>query len=506
MHDYIRPQLVMTALQYLKANNPYYSKVKINKHWYTEVCNDDDFNGFLPDVTTQDNSVEENTKSTEKTIEIGEKQIAVDITHDDDVPLSTEQKTVKIKARAGNNCPTIKSSNEDENTDVNSDDEYAEEQMALDKKAEITVEASPTCIQIDSLDNTTFTIAPSEGNTPEHIVCDNEMEYKCFPDYFPSGKGGYYQKEPRETNLCLRRYFNTKILNVNGHFGEDYEYVFALQYAIEFTQLDQSQSVRLRMSQGCNLNGKKITAGVVRDKTFITEMVMQDHAYKFMNQVRGTPAYWQGCLFNVLAMMKSLGKPTWFLTLSPAEFMWPEIIQAVGARDGITFTDEDVSAMPWSEKAYYLRKNPVINVQMFDHRLQSFFTDYLKSSAHPLGEIEDFVIKIEFQARGSPHAHCLLWVKDAPVADVDDDEKICNFIDKYCTGNIPEIPKDCTCELPEDVSFEDITNLAKKLQSHSHSSYCRKHKNKLCRFGFPKLPSPRTLVCRPIDKKHSMKK
>ena len=33
--------------------------------------------------------------------------------------------------------------------------------------------------------------------------------------------------------------------------------------------------------------------------------------------------------------------------------------------------------------------------------------------------------------RGSPHAHCLLWVRDAPKIDEDTDEVVCEFINKY---------------------------------------------------------------------------
>ena len=41
--------------------------------------------------------------------------------------------------------------------------------------------------------------------------------------------------------------------------------------------------------------------------------------------------------------------------------------------------------------------------------------------------------------RGSPHAHCLLWIKDAPKIDKDTDDIICAFIDKYITAVIPPI-------------------------------------------------------------------
>ena len=40
----------------------------------------------------------------------------------------------------------------------------------------------------------------------------------------------------------------------------------------------------------------------------------------------------------------------------------------------------------------------------------------MKSTAKHLGEISDYAIRIEFQARGSPHAH---WVNDAPEYTID---------------------------------------------------------------------------------------
>ena len=122
---------------------------------------------------------------------------------------------------------------------------------------------------------------------------------------------------------------------------------------------------------------------------------------------------------------------------------------------------------------------------MFQHRIGAFFSEYLLSDAHPLGYITDYVIKIEFQMRGSPHAHCLLWVKDAPKIDKDPDDVVCTFIDKYITAVIPPIA-------PEN---EHHIKLMENLQKHIHSDYCCR--NKSCHFGFPKPPSTKTLISRP---------
>ena len=52
----------------------------------------------------------------------------------------------------------------------------------------------------------------------------------------------------------------------------------------------------------------------------------------------------------------------------------------------------------------------------FEHMVQLFITDVLKSNPLPIGEIVDFLYRVEFQQRGSPHIHALFWVKDATVS------------------------------------------------------------------------------------------
>ena len=121
--------------------------------------------------------------------------------------------------------------------------------------------------------------------------------------------------------------------------------------------------------------------------------------------------------------------------------------------------------MSMAERRKDLCQNPVPGVRMFQHRIQSFFAQYLLSDAHPLGEITDYVIKIEFQMRGSPHAHCLLWVKDAPKIDQDPDDVVVDFIDKCITATLPN----------HDHAYEKDRKLMENLQKRTHSDYCRRN-------------------------------
>ena len=157
------------------------------------------------------------------------------------------------------------------------------------------------------------------------------------------------------------------------------------------------------------------------------------------------------------------------------------MIQAVAVQFGRKLLQKDVLKMSIADRSIYLHQNPLTCVQMFQHRIEAFFSEYLLSDAHPLGYITDYVIKIEFQMRGSPHAHCLLWVKDTPKTDKDPDDVVCASIDKHITAVIPQIA-------PENEHHI-------KLQKHTHSYYC--HRNKSCCFGFPKSPTTKMLISRP---------
>ena len=129
-----------------------------------------------------------------------------------------------------------------------------------------------------------------------------------------------------------------------------------------------------------------------------------------------------------------------------------------------------------ADRSRYFCQNPITGVQMFQHEVNAFFFENL-SDPHPVGHMTDCVIKIEFQMRESPHAHCFLWVNDAPKIDKDPDDIVCSFIDKYITAVIPPVA-------PEN---EHDIKLMENLQNHTHSDYCCR--NKSCHVGFHKPPA-----------------
>ena len=74
-------------------------------------------------------------------------------------------------------------------------------------------------------------------------------------------------------------------------------------------------------------------------------------------------------------------------------------------------------------------------------KLHAFFrTVVVKGEV--LGKVEYFYWKKEYQARGAPHYHVLLWIGDAPVIGRDDPEKVLAWIQERVTCHIPEKKSD----------------------------------------------------------------
>ena len=83
-------------------------------------------------------------------------------------------------------------------------------------------------------------------------------------------------------------------------------------------------------------------------------------------------------MYEVVAMVKQLGIPTWFMTLSCADLRWPELFQIIARTQGLNLTDEQLEALSYNERCSMLNLNPVIVAKHFQFRVETFF---IKSTA-----------------------------------------------------------------------------------------------------------------------------
>jgi len=87
-----------------------------------------------------------------------------------------------------------------------------------------------------------------------------------------------------------------------------------------------------------------VTAGILGQNFHETvkSYIASDNAYRFMSTIKGTPAYWKNMLSDVLAMVKQLGIPSYFMTLSCADLRWEELIVIIRRLRGENISKEEI--------------------------------------------------------------------------------------------------------------------------------------------------------------------
>jgi len=112
--------------------------------------------------------------------------------------------------------------------------------------------------------------------------------------------------------------------------------------------------------------------------------------------------------------------------------------------------------MTWSHKCRPISSDPVTCARHFDFSVHQF----LKTSCTPFGHLKDFWYRIEFQHRGSPYMHWLLWIADVPQYSVNDTAEVTQYIDQVIS-----------CQRTWD--DEELDRLV-ELQVHKHTRTCKK--------------------------------
>ena len=327
-----------------------------------------------------------------------------------------------------------------------------------------------------------LSIAPCEGNKPTNIFADKTCEALAFPNHFPDGQNTL--TEQRQLQLSPSKYFQARLMNVDPRFARDTQYIFYGLYITEVKFISSNISIALRKGKKRTKDGKRITAGTLSQRKGIDHVTGEDTGFRHFPTLKGSPDYWRQTQHDLFAMIRQLGIPTFFCTFS-CNNDWPEIVTAVKAQQGETV---DVTTLSWEEKCNILASNQVTCARMFDHRVKLFLNTVIRSPAAPIGNVIDWFYRVEWQARGSPHIHCLFWVKDAPILGRDTDLAVCDFVDQFISCKVP----------PENVALH---NKVTRFQQHSkhHTKSCKKG-NSPCRFNYPRPVAKRTFVSRPVSK------
>ena len=319
--------------------------------------------------------------------------------------------------------------------------------------------------------------APGEGHTPMSLLADDNVEELSFPAIHCG------HKRQLKVKLSYNDIVKSEIRRYDRRCCDPVKLFFMFRKK-EMLALHSAIQIYLKMAQK-----QTFTVDQAMDHNFIEQLIRNDDAYRVLSNDRTSPVYWPLKKRELMAMIRTLGIPTFFLTLSAAETRWPELIVIlVRILENKEISQEEVDQISWEHKCNLIRKDPVTCARYFDRRLRELFK-LIRTPGGPFEEyeVDDFYIRIEFQHRGSPHAHCIVYLKNAPKFDKER----------------PESRAACEALIDRFITFrrdkEEMEHLY-SLQFHKHTDSCKRmlEEKTVCRFGVPYFPMPKTTILDPL--------
>ena len=151
-----------------------------------------------------------------------------------------------------------------------------------------------------------------------------------------------------EVLLSPVKCFNQQLLNFMQTFAADSDYIFFARSIVEQCRLKSSTNIALQKIRCSELTASSIKRNY---KESIKQLLANDNAFSFMSSVKGTPAYWKQFFLEVLAMVKQLGVPTYFLTLSCADLRWDKLPYLVNKVNNLGLTEEELRNLSYQAQA-----------------------------------------------------------------------------------------------------------------------------------------------------------
>ena len=232
------------------------------------------------------------------------------------------------------------------------------------------------------------------------------LDVLCFPVLFPNGKFGKYDK--REKEISHSEYIKSRLLNKDSRFRKDPQYVFYLLWQKELRELAAGVYNVLQSNVG---NPRSIYE--LLHNVNVSDERLEANLCTMLQSVRGTSRYWYKRKGELRCMLRELGPPSLFLTLSCAEYASSDIEEYLRKVNDV---------LPSYNIGKLCTEDPISVSIKFSAMFHALFKIFIRGGA--LGKVDHYYIKKEYQARGAPHYHFLLWIHGAPVTGVDPPEKV----------------------------------------------------------------------------------
>ena len=298
------------------------------------------------------------------------------------------------------------------------------------------------------------------------------LDMLCFPDLYSHGVGGLTCD--REIRIQPSEYVKCILMSRDSRFRLNQQFLFYLLHQATMRQIRVASGIyhKLKVTRP----KEKLTAAQCLQ--LLSRDELEGNLTTIFSRIRNSEQYWIRPRNDLNCMTFHFGPATWFMTLSPGEWLW-EDLGAYLRELNPGMNDLAISALVVAD--------PISTSRFIDNKFKAVLDfllfDKVPVEKRPLGNVIHYCVRREYQGRGLQHFHLQLWIQDAPLMDskTADEEQVSAFITKYAT-----------CQMPDATLCPTLHERVMKFQQHKCNDYCQRTKKfktgfrKVCRFGFPR--------------------
>ncbi|XP_061381656.1 uncharacterized protein LOC116776497 isoform X3 [Danaus plexippus] len=320
-------------------------------------------------------------------------------------------------------------------------------------------------------------IAPGENKRSLSLLFDAYAEELSFPTIYY----GHFRKFKDGVNCKAHSIATSEIRRTDRRGAIPRHLLFLVMKVILF-----------RLSENIGIASKyivedtKVTKEQILSSDYLNDC--REPNLSFLKFIPNSVQYWQNRKKDLFAMIRQLGTPTVFLSVSANEISWKWLLKTLHKlKHGTEISDLEIDQMHYKVKAELINEDAVTCAIYFNKLVNVIMTILQNKTVSPFGKhyVRHYFRRIEFQHRGNTHAHILLWLNQAPNdAFGGDMTSAIKLIDNLISVSKTE----CSGHI--------------ELVTHHHTYSCYKNnQNQLkCRFNAPYMPSRTTVLLEPMTK------
>ena len=320
---------------------------------------------------------------------------------------------------------------------------------------------------------------PAVSKEPEDEYDGLPIFSNAFPWLFPGGIGDINCNKKKEYGY-VQRWAAIMLHYYDGRFVRDGTWCF---YALNYVQRHQNNIsggffvrdfIKKNKPSDIDELKRQIQTG---DHSFIDKLIY------FSSKIRGSDSFWRLKKSQLYTWVywhieQGQGPPTLFITLSCAEYYWPDVKRLLEERINMSESTQTGTSSTLNEKAHIMKA-----VNQYSIVVQEYFTervkDWMETFAREVLKVTNYFVRFEFaKGRGEIHAHILAIADNMNVFvkayNADNEPKKIEILSEYAKeilGLTSEMPV-LSCE--QKVTQNSSQEVNKSVQSNGNNDNAAK--------------------------------